>query len=95
MSGESWAPLLLGNGYREQDYSVSFRRMVNRVTTKICLRKGRKKLLKPQVICADFKAEEDQRKRTSLFGDFQVRKNSPNRSAFKFFSTPRASKVSG
>lgn len=79
---------LLGKTYRHQDYSHSFNSMVNRVVTRIYLRKGRKKMFNAAVICPNFNEEEV--RNTTGFGN---RKNSPNRTAHKFFSTPRSSKV--
>lgn len=83
---------LLGKTYRHQDYSHSFNSMVNRVVTRIYLRKGRKKMFNAAVICPNFNEEEEVRNTTG-FGGFGNRKNSPNRTAHKFFSTPRSSKA--
>lgn len=66
--------------------------MMNRVVTRIYLRKGKRKVIKPGIVCPLFN-EEDEEKRIPIIGAFSNKNKSLNRTAYKFFNTPRNTKV--
>lgn len=58
MSEEYSKTSVLGKSYRQSDYSHCFNSMMNRVVTKIYLRRTRKKNINSGIICAQFHHEE-------------------------------------
>jgi len=82
---------LLGQSYREHDYSPAFHNMVHKVVSKIYHKRGRRKPILAS--SALHSLIEDEREQTCTLNSFlfnTARKNSPR--AQNFLTTPRSSK---